>query len=40
MYPFHYREKDGFSDVEAFKKLVTSKNKTIEVRLRNWYPSN
>lgn len=40
VYPFHYREKDGFSDVGAFKKLVNSKNKTIEVRLKNWYPSN
>ena len=40
VYPFHYRGKDGFSDVAAFKKLVNSKNKTIEVRLKNWYPNN
>ncbi len=40
VYPFHYRGKDGFSDIEAFKNLVNSKNKNIEVRLRNWYPSN
>jgi L-ascorbate metabolism protein UlaG (beta-lactamase superfamily) len=40
VYPFHYRGKDGFSDIEAFKKLVNSKNKAIDVRLRNWYPSN
>lgn len=40
VYPFHYRGKDGFSDVEAFKKLVNSKNKSIEVRLKNWYHSN
>lgn len=40
VYPFHYRGKDGFSDVEALKNLVNSKNKTIEVRLRNWYPTN
>lgn len=40
VYPFHYRGKDGFSDVEAFKKLVSAKNKNIDVRLRNWYPSN
>lgn len=40
MYPFHYRGKDGFSDVEAFKNLVNTKNKNIEVRLRKWYPSN
>ncbi|PKP13844.1 MAG: MBL fold metallo-hydrolase [Bacteroidetes bacterium HGW-Bacteroidetes-3] len=40
VYPFHYRGQDGFSDVEAFKKLVNAKNKTIEVRLKNWYPTN
>lgn len=40
VYPFHYRGQEGFSDVEAFKKLVNSKNKNIEVRLRNWYPNN
>ncbi len=40
VYPFHYRGQAGFSDVEAFKKLVNSKNKNIEVRLRNWYPHN
>lgn len=40
VYPFHYRGKDGLSDIEAFKKLVNSKNKNIEVRLKKWYPSN
>ena len=40
VYPFHYRGQNGFSDIDAFKKLVNSKNKTIEVRLKNWYPSN
>lgn len=40
VYPFHYKGKDGFSDVESFKKLVNVKNKNIEVRLKNWYPSN
>lgn len=38
VYPYHYRGKDGLSDVEAFRKLVRKKIKTIEVRLRNWYP--
>ena len=37
VYPFHYRGKDGFSDVEQFKELVAS-DTNIEVRLRNWYP--
>lgn len=40
VYPFHYRGQDGLSDVEAFKKWVNSKNATIEVRLKNWYPTN
>ena len=40
VYPYHYRGQDGFSDVEAFKKLVNAKNKNIKVRLRNWYPIN
>ncbi len=38
VYPYHYRGQNGFSDVEAFKKMVNDKNKNIEVRLRNWYP--
>jgi L-ascorbate metabolism protein UlaG (beta-lactamase superfamily) len=39
VYPYHYRGKDGLSDVNAFKSLVEAGNKNIEVRLRNWYPS-
>jgi L-ascorbate metabolism protein UlaG (beta-lactamase superfamily) len=37
VYPYHYRGKDGLSDVEKFKTLVNSQNSNIEVRLRNWY---
>lgn len=33
IYPYHYRG----SDVIAFKKLVESNNRDIEVRLREWY---
>jgi len=40
VYPFHYRGKDGFSDVNEFKKLVNAKNSTIDVRLKKWYPNN
>jgi L-ascorbate metabolism protein UlaG (beta-lactamase superfamily) len=40
VYPFHYRGKGGFSDVQEFKNIVTSKNKSIEVRLKEWYPNN
>jgi L-ascorbate metabolism protein UlaG (beta-lactamase superfamily) len=37
VYPYHYRGKDGLSDVEAFKKLVNKGNPAIDVRLRDWY---
>lgn len=37
VYPYHYRGSGGLSDVDAFKKLVVSGNKDIEVRLKNWY---
>lgn len=37
VYPFHYRGKDGFSDVNQFKELVGT-DPGIEVRLRDWYP--
>lgn len=40
VYPYHYRGKNGLSDVAGFKNLVESKNKSIEVRLFNWYPQN
>lgn len=36
--PYHYRGKDGFSDVENFKSLVNQGNKEIEVELMDWYP--
>jgi L-ascorbate metabolism protein UlaG (beta-lactamase superfamily) len=39
VYPYHYRGTNGLSDVNEFKNLVNTKNKNIEVRLRNWYPS-
>jgi len=40
VYPFHYRGKGGFSDVQEFKNIVNSKNNTIDVRLLKWYPNN
>jgi L-ascorbate metabolism protein UlaG (beta-lactamase superfamily) len=36
VYPYHYRGKDGMSDLEAFKKAVSG-NPEIEVRLLEWY---
>jgi L-ascorbate metabolism protein UlaG (beta-lactamase superfamily) len=38
VYPYHYRGKDKVSDVDAFKEKVNAGSKSIEVRLRNWYP--
>jgi len=38
VYPFHYRGKGGFSDVNKFKIIVNQGNKAIEVKLKNWYP--
>lgn len=38
VYPYHYRGKEGYSDVAAFKKMVNDKNKKIDVRLKEWYP--
>jgi len=38
VYPFHYRGKDGLNDVNKFKMIVNQANKTIEVKLKNWYP--
>jgi L-ascorbate metabolism protein UlaG (beta-lactamase superfamily) len=37
VYPYHYRGREGFSDVGKFKELV-SKDPSLEVRLLNWYP--
>ncbi|MBF9253758.1 MBL fold metallo-hydrolase [Pontibacter sp. 172403-2] len=38
VYPYHYRGQSGLSDIATFKKLVNDKNKSIDVRLRAWYP--
>jgi L-ascorbate metabolism protein UlaG (beta-lactamase superfamily) len=40
VYPFHYRGRGGFSDVEKFKTLVREGNESIDVRLLEWYPEN
>ena len=37
VYPYHYRGKDGLSDVARFKQLVHAGDPTIEVRLEDWY---
>lgn len=35
--PYHYRGKEGFSNVESFKKRINDQNKSIEVIQLNWY---
>ena len=37
VYPYHYRGQNGLSDTEGFKKLVNAGNKSIDVKLRDWY---
>lgn len=39
VYPYHYRGRDGLSDVSQFKTLVDAANKDIEVVLLDWYPN-
>ena len=38
VYPYHYRGKNGLSDVAKFKSLVEADNPDIEVRQLDWYP--
>ena len=37
VYPYHYRGKNGLSDVKKFKEIVISKDPNISVKLKNWY---
>ncbi|TXF88665.1 MBL fold metallo-hydrolase [Neolewinella aurantiaca] len=38
VYPFHYRNKDGtFMDTEKFAAMVNEGDKSIEVRVLDWY---
>jgi L-ascorbate metabolism protein UlaG (beta-lactamase superfamily) len=39
VYPYHYRGQGGFSDINAFKALVNTGDKNIDIRIRNWYPN-
>lgn len=38
VFPYHYRGKDGFSDVNRFKELVNTGVPGIDVILLDWYP--
>ncbi|MGB4398615.1 MAG: MBL fold metallo-hydrolase [Daejeonella sp.] len=35
VYPYHHRGQD----INEFKKLINDKNRKIEVKLKNWYPT-
>ncbi|MGF7137938.1 MBL fold metallo-hydrolase [Roseimarinus sediminis] len=37
VYPYHYRQRDGFADVDLFKRLVEATNDQSEVVLLDWY---
>lgn len=37
VFPYHFRQPQGFSDVKAFLNLVKTGNPEIDVRLREWY---
>ncbi len=37
VYPYHYRGKDGLSDVKRFQQLVNKGDPAIEVMLVDWY---
>ena len=38
VFPYHYRGKDGVSDIVKFKELVDAGNSNVEVIQLNWYP--
>ncbi|MEA2702001.1 MAG: hypothetical protein QOE22_710 [Candidatus Parcubacteria bacterium] len=38
VYPYHYRGKDGLSDINRFKELVNAGNPDIHVVFAEWYP--
>jgi L-ascorbate metabolism protein UlaG (beta-lactamase superfamily) len=37
VFPYHYRNKEGFSDIEKFKNLVNEGDSSIDVMLLDWY---
>lgn len=37
--PYHYRGKNGLSDIEEFKQMVNQQNEDIKVELMDWYPA-
>jgi len=39
VYPYHFRGKNGFSDVEEFKNIINTNNPKIKIEILDWYPS-
>lgn len=39
VYPYHFRGRDGLSDVNRFKQLVNAGDPAIDVVLADWYPA-
>ena len=37
VYPYHYRGKNGCSDLEKFKSMLAEKDANIEVKVLKWY---
>jgi hypothetical protein len=35
--PYHYRGKNGLSDVDQFKSIVETQNNNIKVEILKWY---
>ena len=40
VFPFHFRSRSGMQDIQHFEQLVNAGNRSIDVRIRDWYPSN
>ena len=37
VYPYHYRGKNGMSDIKKFKNIVETNNPSIKVETLGWY---
>jgi L-ascorbate metabolism protein UlaG (beta-lactamase superfamily) len=37
VYPYHFREPEGFADIDIFEQIVTEENPNIEVVRGEWY---
>lgn len=37
VYPYHYRGKNGFADINKFRRMISARDKNIEVVSLKWY---